>query len=128
MADLPAPLVDVVPLLTWFDLREGNEVSLQAIINLTQAGVSQLPASIATFNVVYCNAPGLLTVQLPRLAGLITGQRWTIKDISGFAGANTITVLSPDGLLIDGGASFLLNLNYGSVSLDYDGTGFALIA
>ena len=128
MADLPPPLVDVVPLLTWFDLREGNAVSLQAIINLTQVGTTRLPASEATFNAIYCDVPGLLTVEMPLTAGLIAGQRWTIKDISGAAGTNTITVLSNDGLLIDGGPSFLLNLDYGSVVLEYDGTGFALIA
>ena len=127
MADLPSPLVDVVPLLTWFDLREGNAVSLQTLINITQVGTTLLPASEATFNAVYVNSPGLVTIEMPLVAGLIAGQRWTIKDISGLAGTNIITVQASSGLLIDGFATYILNLNYGSVVLEYDGAGFAII-
>ena len=50
-----------------------------------------------------------------------TGQRVTIKDNVGSAAANNITI-TPAAGNIDGAASYVINVNYGSVDLVYNGT------
>ena len=128
MADLPAPLVDVVPPLTWFNLVEGGSVTIQEIINITNVGVTHVPQNFGTFAAIYVNAPGVVTLTMPVRAKMAPGQRWTIKDISGSAGVNTITVNTPDGTLIDGQASITIALDYGALVIEWDGTAFAVIS
>lgn len=48
-------------------------------------------------------------------------QVFTVKDESGGAASNNITVVNANGL-IDGAASFVMNTNYGSISFIFDGT------
>jgi len=55
------------------------------------------------------------------LASPTTGQRHIIKDSVGSAAANNITV-TPSGKNIDGAASSVINVNYGSVTIIYNGT------
>lgn len=54
------------------------------------------------------------------LASPTTGQMHRIKDNAGSAAANNITV-TPSGKNIDGSASFLINTNYGSIDIVYNG-------
>jgi len=56
-----------------------------------------------------------------------TGRTLTIKDISGLAGSNNITI-SGNGNNIDGASTYVINANYGSVTLVYNGsTGWSVI-
>ncbi len=55
-----------------------------------------------------------------------SGQIWTIKDESGGAGTNNITI-TPNGGTIDGSATFVINQNYGSADVMFDGTNYFLI-
>lgn len=55
------------------------------------------------------------------LASPQTGQIHRIKDNVGSAAANNITV-TPSGKNIDGSASFLINTNYGSIDIVFNGT------
>lgn len=54
------------------------------------------------------------------------GQSWTFKDESGGAAANNITI-SPNGGNIEGAASFVINTNYGSAEVIFDGTNYFVI-
>jgi hypothetical protein len=65
------------------------------------------------------------TITMPN-TGLITGQRWTVKDESGGAQTNNITI-SGNGKNIDGSATYVINTNYGSVDIYYNGTQFFII-
>lgn len=65
-------------------------------------------------------------ITLPPAASVEAGRVYSIKDESGLAGTNNITVL-PDGAeLIDGAASYLVTTNYGSVSVYCDGANWMI--
>ena len=55
------------------------------------------------------------------LASPTTGQMHRIKDNTGSAGSNNITI-TPSGKNIDGVASFVIATNYGSADIVYNGT------
>lgn len=65
------------------------------------------------------------TITMPN-ASLTTGQQWEIKDESGAAATNNITV-SGNGFNIDGAATYVINTNYGSVSIYWSGTNYFLV-
>jgi len=60
------------------------------------------------------------------LASPVTGTRYVIKDNVGSAAANNITI-TPSGKNIDGAASSTVNINYGSVTIVYNGTQWNII-
>jgi hypothetical protein len=60
------------------------------------------------------------------LASPTTGQRHIIKDSVGSAAANNITI-TPSGKNIDGAASSTININYGSVTIIYDGSQWLIV-
>jgi hypothetical protein len=64
---------------------------------------------------------GAVTPTIVPLASPVTGQRHRIKDNAGTAGASNITI-TPSGKNIDGAASTIINVNYGSVDIVYNGT------
>jgi len=60
------------------------------------------------------------------LANPTTGQVHIIKDNVGSAGTNNITI-TPSGKNIDGAASYVMNVNYGSVNIVYNGTEWSIV-
>lgn len=56
-------------------------------------------------------------VNLPQISSLGSGWRLIVKDGSGGAGTNNITLNAFAGDLIDGAATFVINTNYGSVTI-----------
>lgn len=125
--EIPSPIVLLVPERVWFTLNEEEEVNtlLKTITMVTTPGVTLLGGSQSTYNDVYVNAPGAVTLTMP--TGAFQGQEWMVKDISGLASANPITVASPSGAYpIDGYSSFLLNNNYASLSFVWNGTGLSV--
>jgi len=60
------------------------------------------------------------------LASPVTGTRYVIKDNVGSAAANNITI-TPSGKNIDGAASYTLNINYGSLTIVYNGSEWSII-
>jgi hypothetical protein len=54
------------------------------------------------------------------------GERHTIKDITGTAATNNITI-TPAAGNIDGAANFVININFGAVTLLYNGTQWNVI-
>ena len=59
------------------------------------------------------------TVNLPALPGM--GQTYVIKDGKGDAATNNITISSP-GPQIDGASSFIMAVNYESITVIFDGS------
>lgn len=71
-----------------------------------------------------CSA-GAKTVQLPNAP--TTGRAFVVKDYTGNAGANNITVTTVGGVvLIDGAATSVLSTNYQSIQLVFDGTKYEI--
>lgn len=56
-----------------------------------------------------------------------TGTVFVVKDISGLAATNPITVSATGGTLIDGSATALINTNYGSLTFIFNGTEWNIV-
>ena len=71
---------------------------------------------------------GAIQVTMPKAADVGSGKIYTIKDISGVAATNKITVSGTtagngaDDPLFDGAASLTISSNYGAINLFTDGT------
>jgi hypothetical protein len=61
---------------------------------------------------------GPVTLNLPVS---VTGKVYVIKDIDGDATTNNINVV-PAGTTIDGQANYVINLDYGSITVVFNGT------
>lgn len=62
-----------------------------------------------------------ITIQLPDAPALY--QRWVIKDRTGNASINNITVTTVTGaVLIDGNATFVINTDYEAINVVWNGT------
>lgn len=56
-----------------------------------------------------------------------TGTVFIVKDISGAAATNNITVTATGGALIDGSSTALINTNYGSLTFIFNGTQWNIV-
>lgn len=99
--------------------------TLASIFNYVSTAISY--AVLSTDSIVgVTNNSAARTITMPN-SGLVSGQIFTIKDAAGTAAsANNITI-SGNGSTIDGSATYLINTNYGSVSMVFDGTNFLII-
>jgi len=73
------------------------------------------------FIVAVTNTAAARTVSLPQASAAIVGEPYLVKDESGAAGTNNITVNVTGGGTIDGAASKVINTNYGSLRFYTDG-------
>lgn len=71
------------------------------------------------------NHAGSVAVTLPT-SSTPRDRVFIIKDQSGAAGTNNITVTPATGT-IDGAANFVMNTNYGSITVKFDGTNYFII-
>jgi hypothetical protein len=55
-----------------------------------------------------------------------TGQYYIVKDVTGHAATNNITI-SGNGKNIDGAANYVIAINFGSVGIIYDGTRWNIV-
>jgi hypothetical protein len=95
-----------------------------AVASVTVAGTTVIQPGVS---LVHVNVNGSVTIQLFRSKGNAAGAGQvpgsylqpivTINDIGGFAQANPITILPASGETISGSNSFIINSNYGLVSL-----------
>ena len=61
------------------------------------------------------------TITLPTSTASLSGRKFIIKDESGGAATNNITITRAGSDTIDGATTFVINTNYGSVHLIADG-------
>jgi hypothetical protein len=95
------------------------------------ASVASRPAGSysATFHDQYIgvtSTSSAVAITIP-VSNVIKNQIFTVKDESGGAGTNNITVTAASGT-IDGAANYVINTNYGEVSLMFDGTNYFTIS
>lgn len=115
------------------DFRSGstsfNNFTTTAILGGYRIGVTSPGAyPYTTLNIDYVilvNTSAARTINL--LAGPNTGQTYIIKDNTGTAGANNITIVPAAGN-IDNAANYVISTNNGSAQLVYNGTQWNVIA
>lgn len=87
------------------------------------------PVAAATINVgssdYFMGITSSIATQVNLPANPATGRTIDIKDISGQANANNITV-SGNGKNIDGAATSVINIAYGSLTVKYNGTTWSI--
>lgn len=66
-------------------------------------------------DLIACNHSSPLTITLPAASSVSEGRKYTIKDESGNAGTNNITINRAGSDTIDGETSIIINGNYDSV-------------
>ncbi len=110
---------------------EQNKCFLAGDLNTVSGRVVAVtPVTGATYTtfitdyVLACNRAGTIAITL--IASPATGRTYRIKDISGAAAANNITI-TPAAGNIDAGANYVINTNYGSVDLVYTGAAWSLL-
>lgn len=93
---------------------------LNVTVNMYYIGVTSTAAA-RTINLV--DGTGSSPIQLPT-----SGQVFIIKDQSGGAATNNITVTTQGGTVtIDGATTALINTNYGSLTFKFDGTNYFIL-
>jgi len=76
---------------------------------------------------VKCNAAIPIAVTLPLASTVGVGRTYVIADISGNSAVNTITLTCSGGDLIDGAATYPINTNYGTATVEAISTGWSVI-
>jgi hypothetical protein len=71
------------------------------------------------------NVSNAVSLTLPKSPPI--GTNFIIKDSSGNASSNNITVIASTGNTVQGSANTIINANFGSVKVIYDGTNKWLI-
>jgi hypothetical protein len=97
----------------------GN-VFLAARVTVDYAAVYQ------DYYIAVINTAATRTITLPT-TGVIKNQVFVIKDESGGAGTNNISVIVAGGATIDGLTTYPINTNYGSITVVYNGTNYFTI-
>ena len=96
----------------------------QAIRTATSSPVTVVAATDYTV-VTNLTVPGAVAVNLP--AG-VAKQVFVIVDGKGDAATNAITIDGNGAETINGAANYVINENYGGVILQFDGTGWVILA
>jgi hypothetical protein len=95
-----------------------TSAAMSTIVNVTSPGAYPY-TTLSTDQVIIVNTSTAKTINL--IASPTTGQYYRIKDVTGTAGTNNITV-TPNSGNIDGSASYTINSNYGSIDVVYTGS------
>lgn len=103
-----------------------NQCYLAGVLNTVSGRVVKITApgaypytTLTTDYVVIVDTSSARTINL--VASPATGTTYRIKDNTGSAAANNITI-TPAAGNIDGSASYVINNNYGAIDLVYNGT------
>jgi hypothetical protein len=118
-------------------LAGGTNISVSAgagavtISAVGQYGTKSVTASsyavLTTDTYIGINFAGGVSIALPSGASVVQGKFLVLKDESGAAGINNITVNANGGDTIDGQSSFTLALNYGSITLLWNTNHWSII-
>ena len=116
---------------TWIAIAPlGGVAAASQTITLSTLGATVTGQSTnygAQITDYYIGCSAGITVTLPLGATLTAGKQYVIKDESGNAAVNHITIQPYSGNLIDGQTSLILVINYGAVSLYWTGSGWSIV-
>jgi hypothetical protein len=103
-----------------------NQVWIQGGIQVNYTNPSSYPYSAVSGTDYYISvntASTANTINLPNAPK--TNEIFVVKDRSGNASTNNITVTTPGGaVLFDGSTSFVIDSNYGSIQVIFNGTNY----
>lgn len=100
-------------------------VSVAAGTATTSRTATGSTTMLASDSVIFMNQTAAATVTL--VSSPVLNQMIYIKDISGNAVTNNITIDPPGSVTVDGNLTFLLNNNYASVTLIFNGTNWNIL-
>lgn len=96
---------------------------IDTLCELKRTAVAATPYTQVDDDIVLgVNVAGAVTINLLAVASVAVGKRLIVKDESGAAGANNITVDASGAELIDGAATSVISTNYGVLRLYCNGT------
>lgn len=108
-------------------INSGNFNFNEAFITHTRSVAGDISGSVGDYILIVTDTSSPRTVTLPNFTN--TDQIFIVKDGSGGALINNITVTTPGGTtLLDGATSYVLNTNWDSVQFVNDGTSYFSIA
>ena len=99
-------------------------ITLSTLGNTVKGQATNYGAQITDY---YIGCSAGITVTLPNGATLTAGKQYVIKDESGNAAVNHITIVPYTGNLIDGQTSLVFVINYGSVTLYWTGSAWSIV-
>lgn len=103
----------------WVKFASGSGSEISYIVNRTTTA-TDYSVQLTDYYVGVTNTSAPRTITLPNNA--TAGQTFVIKDESGGATTNNITIVVSGGANIDGSSSKILNSNYQAVNLIFTGT------
>jgi len=103
-----------------------SQTVVLSTLGATVTGQSTNYGAQITDYYIGCSA-GPLTVTLPNGATLTAGKQYVIKDESGNAAVNHITIQPYTGNLIDGSSSVILSINYAALTVYWTGGRWSIV-
>jgi hypothetical protein len=97
--------------------------SSKLAVNFPEVAVSSNMTLLSGNTHYSVNTSAALTLTLPSPA-TVTGELIIIKDVSGSATTNNITITGGSGILIDNATTLIISTNYGAVVLYSNGTNY----
>ena len=101
-----------------------QSITISTLGNTVTGQATNYAAQITDY---YIGCSAGITVTLPNGATLTAGKQYVIKDESGNAAVNHITITPYSGNLIDGQTSLVFVINYGAVSLYWTGSFWSIV-
>lgn len=99
------------------------DISSSGRVSVTAPGAYPYTVVVADYMIIV-DTSAARTINL--LASPTLGKTYTIKDSVGSASINNITVQG-NGANIDGSSSYLINSNYGLITVIYNGTTWSIV-
>jgi hypothetical protein len=113
------------------NLVKFREIELSpGLYNVNDINVATYSATVSNFGKDYFGVvftQSSVTINLPSISGIITGKAVTIKDETGAASVNPITIITSGLETIDGFTQSQLAINYGSLTLIKKPSGWWII-
>lgn len=95
-----------------------------SVVAYTRSSASPTTITSSDYFVSIDSSGGAITARLP--SGASTGKVYYIKDGTGSAAVNAVTIDTAGAELIDGSATFTLNTPYQAIGVIYNGTNWEI--